>query len=228
MPPTSTEHSRALWKSDDAGEWRAALDAYDERLAALNHPKLLTLDSWFRHELPSAVRSRDPPRLLARELVELVDWKMTRGKVRPNLLNYAKAHAAKTVEDASAAALRALDDVLANKKPAASALESALAPLIALKGIGPATASAVLAAATEHLPMMSDELIAVALPATSSSDTYSAARLVALAKAARAKGLKTGLTPREVERAVYSAAAITKKPKKDAAAAVKKRKAGAR
>ena len=117
---------------------------------------------------------------------------MTRGKVRPNLLNYAKAHAAKTVEDASAAALRALDDVLANEKPAASALESALAPLVALKGIGPATASAVLAAATEDLPMMSDELIAVALPATSSSDTYSAPRLVALAKAARAKGMKTG------------------------------------
>ena len=200
MPPTSTEHSRALWKSDDAGEWRAALDAYDERLAALNHPKLLTLDSWFRHELPSAVRSRDPPRLLARELVELVDWKMTRGKVRPNLLNYAKAHAAKTVEDASAAALRALDDVLANEKPAASALESALAPLVALKGIGPATASAVLAA-TENLPMMSGRLIAVALPATSSSDTYSAPRLVALAKAARAKGVKTRLTAREVERA---------------------------
>ena len=80
MPPTSTEHSRALWKSDDAGEWRAALDAYDERLAALNHPKLLTLDSWFRHEL-DAVRSRTPLGL-ARELVELVDWKMTRGKVR--------------------------------------------------------------------------------------------------------------------------------------------------
>ena len=87
MPPTSTEHSRALWKSDDAGEWRAALDAYDERLAALNHPKLLTLDSWFRHELPSAVRSRDPPRLLARELVELVFPHPTRlsdmGSARP-------------------------------------------------------------------------------------------------------------------------------------------------
>ena len=89
---------------------------------------------------------------------------------------------------------RRLDDFLANEKPAASALESALAPLVALKGIE-TEPHPVLAAAPKTASARSDEVGAVALPATSSSDTYSAPRLVALAKAARAKGVRRRGSP---------------------------------
>jgi len=48
--------------------------------------------------------------------------------------------------------------------------------------MGPATSSAVLAAADASIPFMSDDVMAVALPpSTGSSDTYSMPRLLQLA-----------------------------------------------
>ena len=236
MPPQSTAASVALWKSDDPAAWRAALDAYHTRMGALNNDKLVQLDRWYHEDLPGAIAARRPPHMLASELVKLVDWKMTRGKVRPRLLEFAKAHSDKTVRDATSVAIARLGGAggsdeeggegggSSNMKTTAKAIlntddiPSALEPLVALKGMGPATASAVLAAADTSLPFMSDDIIAVALPPTGSSDTYSTPRLLQLASKVRAKAKKVGLTAGEVERAVYSEAALTKKPKKDSAA----------
>ena len=211
MPPQSTAASVALWKSDDPAAWRAALDAYHARMGALNNDKLVTLDRWFHEELPDAIAKRDPPHMLASELVKLVDWKMTRGKVRPRLLDFAKAHSDETVREATSAAIDIVrggggggggDESAAKTKPKpktktetnelkknktshpiqADDIPSALEPLVALKGMGPATASAVLAAADISLPFMSDDIIAVALPPSGgSSDTYSMPRLLQLA-----------------------------------------------
>ena len=64
------------------------------------------------------------------------------------------------------------------------------------------------------MPIMSDELIAVALPDAPSSKTYSRARLVELVESARRKGNAIGLRAAEVERAIFAAAAKTKPPKK--------------
>ncbi len=49
-------------------------------------------------------------------------------------------------------------------------LRAATEALAALKGVGPATASALLAAACPHAPFMSDEAAAAALPAARKSD----------------------------------------------------------
>ena len=64
--------------------------------------------------------------------------------------------------------------------------------------------------------MMSDELIAVALPQATSSQMYSMPRLQALVEVTRAKAKKVGVSPREVER-VFAEAARSKKPKTNAA-----------
>ena len=92
MPPAATADTTRLWKSDDPAEWRKALDAYPDRLAALNDPKLQELDAWFWGSLGDAIRARDPNRLTAPELVRVVEWKLARGKFRPNLVKFARAH----------------------------------------------------------------------------------------------------------------------------------------
>jgi hypothetical protein len=100
---------------------------------------------------------------------------------------YTKAHSDETVRDATSAAIAVLTNDAA-KTIAVDDIPSALAPLVALKGMGPATASAVLAAADASLPFMSDDIIAVALPpGKNSSDTYSMPRLLQLAAKVRAK-----------------------------------------
>lgn len=219
MPPAATADTTRLWKSDDPAEWRKALDAYPDRLAALNDPKLQELDAWFWGSLGDAIRARDPNRLTAPELVRVVEWKLARGKFRPNLVKFARAHTEATAGKATSEALKRFgsssngDDRNENK----NGLAACLAPLCALKGIGPATASAVLAAATPLIPMMSDELIAVALPNATSSQMYSMQRLQALVDKTRAKAKRVGMTPREVERAIFAEAARTKKPKTAAA-----------
>jgi hypothetical protein len=218
MPPAATADTTRLWKSDDPAEWRKALDAYPDRLAALNDPKLQELDAWFWGSLGDAIRARDPNRLTAPELVRVVEWKLARGKFRPNLVKFARAHTEATAGEATGEALKRFADATdKNKKRDKNWLAACLAPLVALKGIGPATASAVLAAATPFIPMMSDELIAVALPNATSSQMYSMPRLQALVEATAFKAKRVGMTPREVERAIFAEAAKTKKPKTAAA-----------
>ena len=147
-----------------------------------------------------------------------MEWKLARGKFRPNLVKFARAHTEATAGKATGEALKRFADANGDdKKNDKNWLAACLAPLVGLKGIGPATASAVLAAATPFIPMMSDELIAVALPNATSSQMYSMPRLQALVEATRAKAKRVGMTPREVERAIFAEAAKTKKPKTAAA-----------
>lgn len=69
--------------SSDAAAWRAALAAYDRRLASLGKPDLVDVDSFYRHDLPALLRRRDPDPFLAKpELVRLLQWKLSRGKWR--------------------------------------------------------------------------------------------------------------------------------------------------
>ena len=184
----------------------------------------LELTRLLRSRIGEATDADDLTRILsealtAEELVRVVAWKLARGKFRPNLLNFARAHTEATAGKATSEALKRFgsssngDDRNKNK----NWLEACLAPLCDLKGIGPATASAVLAAATPLIPMMSDELIAVALPNATASQMYSMQRLQALVDKTRAKANKVGMTPREVERAIFAEAARTKKPKTAAA-----------
>ena len=180
---TEALRASALWASDSPDDWRAALDAYAQRRDALNHEKLTKLDPWFFEQLTIDVRAREPPCMTAEELVNMVDWKMSRGKVRPNLLNYAKAHSESTVKDATRDAIARLRSASRTED-----IPKALEPVVKLKGVGPATASAVLACADDSVPFMCDDLIAVALGNLPSSVRYSESSFVELCDAARRKG----------------------------------------
>ncbi|KAL2078262.1 hypothetical protein ACEWY4_025947 [Coilia grayii] len=111
--------------------------------------KLLALDKWYQEELPKLISARPERHVTREELSKLMEWKLTRGKFRPRLQQLIDSNSAETVQSCSSKAFALLPDV-----------EAAIAELSTLKGMGPATASAVLAAgAGEEVAFMADESV---------------------------------------------------------------------
>src|SRR5690349_12373871 len=164
-----------LWEQEQCTAWEAALAAYPAAVEARGGPKLLALDRWVHDELPGEVRAREHRHLLHDELLRVVRWKMGRGVWRANNLQLAAGNAPEAVRAYTAEALalagavpvplvvqagaRAGDAAASDSAPAMSAggapapgappAAVLLAPvriLAKLRGIGPATVSAVLAA----------------------------------------------------------------------------------
>ncbi|XP_015230614.1 PREDICTED: uncharacterized protein LOC107085013 [Cyprinodon variegatus] len=140
----------ALFCCDEAATWRRVYEKYwdvVEARAKDKKPKLLQLDKWYQEKLPALISSRPDKHLTQPELVKLMEWKLTRGKFRPRLQQLVASNSEETIQKCSRKAFNLLPDV-----------QAAIAELSTLKGVGPATASAVLAAgAPELTAFMSDE-----------------------------------------------------------------------
>ena len=219
MPPVAHPNAVALWKSKDVKAWRAAIEAYDTRLDALNRgERLKALDAFVRIERPRKVASRaekasgstdSGARLFKDEYVKVVDWKLSRGKFRPGLMKYAQALDDDAIQRASKEAF-----ALAHSKDGRKGnLVDAMNPLIALRGCGPATASAFMACADERFPFFSDEALAVVIGnGNNDKDRYSLPRYREFMKALQQRSDELGaedLTASKLETALWSAAALT-------------------
>ncbi|XP_049419789.1 uncharacterized protein zgc:112496 [Epinephelus fuscoguttatus] len=141
----------ALFACEDPATWRSVYGKYwdvvEARSKAKKPGKLLNLEKWYQEELPTLISSRPDKHVTQSELVKLMEWKLTRGKFRPRLQQLVASNSEDTVEKCSRKAFSLLPDV-----------QAAIAELSSLKGVGPATASAVLAAgAPEQAAFMSDE-----------------------------------------------------------------------
>ena len=136
-------------KCSDISSWKAALSSYKSSIESLNKPNLISLDDFYRNELPVLVKQRNPtPYITTDELSKLMQWKLSRGKWRPRLLDFVSSLNDDVVKSASRKAFESLPDV-----------SKAVKELTVLKGVGPATASAILAAHAPHItPFMSDEV----------------------------------------------------------------------
>ena len=145
--------ANSLWSNSEVAAWRDALDRYDSVIAAQAGKKLVELDRWYRSELPAAVQSRAPMHATLDELVKLTEWKMARGVWRARNLQLVKGNDANTVRALSARAL-----ALAPHPTAVVKMLSELA------GVGPATASALAAAAYPTVYPFFDELVAWQIP----------------------------------------------------------------
>jgi len=206
MPPIAHEGAVRLWKErKDVQAWREHLDAYEERLRALNRgERCVQLDAMVRSDLPKNVAERGY--ITAREYCDVVEWKLARGKHRPALMNYARAISEEAVRKAST-------DAFERAAEAKVSVGDAMAPLIALKGCGPATASAIMVLADERYPFFSDEALCVVIGnGKSDSDRYSMPRYKEFMNALQRRCDELGapdLTPAKLERALWSAAALT-------------------
>ena len=147
QPPLS------LWAQETCAPWHQALEQYPAAVAAHGSARLVELDRWLREALPPAIAARPAPGVTTEELGWVTEWKMLRGAWRPRNLQLVRGNSTVEVERVSAEALQAVPDP---RRP--------VALLTRLAGVGPATASAVLAtAAPEHYPFF-DEVVAVQMP----------------------------------------------------------------
>lgn len=187
-----------LWRSADLSEWQTALDGYDMAIAALPNAKLVAHDTWYRHDLPGLVTSRTPMHVTHDEMVRITEWKMARGVWRAPNLVLVRNNPPGAVEAATSDAAALLE------VPA-----KAVAAVSALGGVGPATASAVLAImAPDRFPFFDEIVTGQVAPHVDGMGkiawTAPYYRKYAAALVARAAALSHGWHATMVERALWA------------------------
>ncbi len=185
---------KTLWNSTDATEWRTALDRYPDVVAAQEVKSLPALDAWYRGELPEAIAGRRRPHVTHAELVKVTEWKMARGVWRARNLALVRGNDAALVVATSGDALGAVPDPV---KP--------ITTLAELAGVGPATASAVAAAAEPAIYPFFDELVGAQVPGLGTlAFSIGYYKRYAAALRERAMALGARWTPVMVERALWA------------------------
>src|SRR5579884_183092 len=187
MTQTSERRSSppSLWTSQDEATWRDALGRYESTIALQAVNRLPELDRWYREELPELIAARNPAYVTLDELVRATEWKMKRGVWRQRNLILVRSNAPEDVQRISRGALERVPDPTA--------------PIVALSklaGVGPATASAIAAAAAPGVYPFFDDLVADQIPGLGTVDfnvTYYARYAAALRE--RASQLGSGWTP---------------------------------
>ena len=142
-----------LWASNRCADWDAALENYPAAIAAQNVNGLAELDEWCRAELPALIASRTPAYITRAELERVTEWKMKRGVWRERNRLLVRGNAPALVKKISREAFAAIPDP---RKP--------VDLLSQLAGVGPATASGVLACRAPEVYPFFDELVAAQIP----------------------------------------------------------------
>jgi len=156
---TMASKSAQFFENGTNKQFEFVLSKYQDALQAKADSKnskseiLIKLDKWYQNELPKKIKSRGKEaHLTHEEIVQTIKWKLARGQFRPRLKDLIQMNTPRVVMQETKKAFRAI-----SKK---NDLEAAVSALSNLKGVGPAMASAVLAAgAPEVAPFMADECL---------------------------------------------------------------------
>lgn len=194
MPDSQRSPGTDLWNEGVHEDWAAALDDYTDVVQRQGVERLPELDRWVRETLPEQIAGRTEPHITLEELEQVTRWKMSRGVWRGRNLALVRSNTEAEVREISAEALRRIPD---RRAP--------ITILSRLKGVGPATASAMAAAAApEHYPFF-DDIAAAQVPGLGKV-AYTGAYYQRYADALRAKAAEIGgrWTPVMVERALWA------------------------
>jgi hypothetical protein len=129
------------------------LHAYPSEIQKLTNQKRkadlgkLELD---KRKLSEKVKTRNPRHLTKEELVLLMQWKLARGKYRPTLPSLIKSNSEENVK-------RITQEAFKMEWP------KSLDKLNELRGVGPATATAILSLIDDSVPFFSDEAASIIL-----------------------------------------------------------------
>ncbi|KAF9361830.1 hypothetical protein BGX26_011054 [Mortierella sp. AD094] len=193
-----------LFNSSDIAVWENVLSHYhkalEQHVANKKDDSLLALDEWYQTTLPGLLSSREPKYISTKELCQLMSWKLKRGKFRPQLAKLAASNADVDVKRTSQEAFTLVS----------SNLKAAITKMAELKGVGPATASAILCAgAPDSVPFMADETMdsVPGLGAIAYTIPYYlkfAAKVIEKADELIAKGSESVNSPHLVEKALWA------------------------
>ncbi|KAJ6589945.1 hypothetical protein DFH09DRAFT_1074437 [Mycena vulgaris] len=121
--------------------------------------ELIELDAWLTGTLSTKIASAEP--ITKPDMTALMKWKLARGKSRPTLLSLIASNSDALVAESTSAALQIAREAEHDIERALLALPDACK----MKGVGAATASALLTLQPPHtLPFMSDEAAAFFAP----------------------------------------------------------------
>ncbi len=185
----------ALWSTRTSDAWHAALETYPSVIDRQGVAKLPDLDAWYRDELPALIASRRLVHITLAELISLTEWKMHRGVWRaPNLVRV-KNNPPDTVIEVT---VRGLARCPYPTQP--------IGEIASLDGVGPATASAVVAAFLPNVYPFFDELVAAQIPDLGPVK-WTLGYYAKYAEHLRARAAEIGAawTPVMVERALWAA-----------------------
>lgn len=183
-----------LWASQSLPDWERALGGYENVVARQEVASLPELDRRVRDELPGVIASREPAYVTLDDFVLVTRWKMARGVWRARNLALVQGNDEEQVRETSREALAAVPDP-----------RIPIAILTKLKGVGPATASAVAAAAAPQSYPFFDELAARQVPSLGPVK-FTLPYYLAYAEALRVRAGQLGgeWTPALVERALWA------------------------
>ncbi|KAJ7496843.1 hypothetical protein FB451DRAFT_205024 [Mycena latifolia] len=151
------QYARALALRSDS---KSKLKAPTNSKSKSNAQSLPALDAWLTTTLSAKVAAGEE--ITKDDMASLMSWKLARGKSRPALPALLASNPAPLVRSATAAALK----TMRTEKGDLDAALRAVKELSVLKGVGAATASALLTLHPPHLlPFMSDEAAAFFAPA---------------------------------------------------------------
>ncbi|UYV75714.1 hypothetical protein LAZ67_13001075, partial [Cordylochernes scorpioides] len=161
------DSSLTFYTKATPNQWTYVLSLYNDVLslkAATRKKKggpeeLIRLDNWYQEQLPKIIRSRKERHITHEELIQITKWKLIRGKHRPSLMDLVRINNEGQVLQITRKAFRRMPNI-----------SNAITALTNLKGVGPASASAILAAAyPEQVPYMADESM-MATPGVEGTD----------------------------------------------------------
>lgn len=182
----------------DAETWSTTELQYDEMLEAKGGKELVDLDRYCQDLLvPNMQQNKH---ITKDELLKIVQWKFLKGKPRHALMNHLRANTPKSVQDHSKAGM----DFADQGDP-----EGAITEIAKLRGVGPATASAVLSLYRPDLFAFMDDEVIECLYAGKRGYTAAIYRNVNDRCKDLAGKLGCDWNPRRVGRALWTAARIS-------------------
>lgn len=180
-------------------EWHQALDAYNSTIEQQGDERLSNLDRWYHGELRTTLLGRDEPHILHEELEGIAGWKMRRGVWRERNRRLVGGNPPELVIELSRTAFAEVPDL---RKP--------ITTLSKLAGVGPATASAVLAAYAPEVYPFFDEVVAGQIPSLDEV-AFTTKYYIAYAEAIRGRTAELtatcthkSWTPHEVDQALWA------------------------